>query len=260
MPAFLVLMLLLLCSFADVTGLSLASFNIRSGSNINDTYNLRNTAEAINGLRRPLLIGIQEVDNHTARHGDDQPTLLGQWTGLSPHYAVFRDFEGGQYGVLILSSFPVLESRILHYSKKGNPTNASGCAIPQSNDFCQGAIAVLVDTGAAGKLWFVTTHLGLEGVQESEAHQLVSFLRTLGNNVIVTGDFNSTPLSPAVRVISAYLTSLFSVCGTGNAFTFNSSGPFETIDYIFAPSGTSCNSCVVVSTEVSDHRPIVAQM
>lgn len=74
--------------------ISVLSYNIRSGSNISDVYNITRTGETIKSLS-PMLVGVQEVDNMTARHpGDDQPAILGSITGLTPVYGKMRDFEG----------------------------------------------------------------------------------------------------------------------------------------------------------------------
>jgi endonuclease/exonuclease/phosphatase family metal-dependent hydrolase len=137
------------------------------------------------------------------------------------------------------------------------------CAVPETADYCQGAVAVLVETPAP--LWFVTTHLGLQ-CESYESVQLISFLKSLqlaqDVPLIVTGDFNSVPTSIAVTTMLTATADAWQMCGEGNGFTFNSSSPFERIDYHFIASTTSvdiqCNATVPV-TEASDHRPVLVE-
>jgi len=100
------------------TGLRIASYNIRSGSGMDDVYNLSRTAEAIRLLNVDI-VGLQEVDNNTDRHPhDNQAQVLANLTGLTHHvFAKFRDFENGGYGVAIISRFPIEAAVTLHYSK-----------------------------------------------------------------------------------------------------------------------------------------------
>jgi endonuclease/exonuclease/phosphatase family metal-dependent hydrolase len=187
--------------------LTLMSYNIRSGSNVNDVYNLTATAAEINNIHStvsgPFLVGIQEVDVNTTRHPVNQPELLAQMTGLHSVFARMRDFEGGGYGILILSSVQPLRHRVLHY----NGTSPTKCHDQHVADYCQGASAVWF--GPPLNIWFVTTHLGLDGVQLEEMRQLVEveyflfvkklervenvllqFVKTLDGPVYITGDFN----------------------------------------------------------------------
>lgn len=66
-------------------------------------YNLSRTAEAINKMA-PVIIGLQEVDNYTARHDVDQTTLLSKATNL-PNFVFgqMRLFQGVGVGVALLA-------------------------------------------------------------------------------------------------------------------------------------------------------------
>eukprot|EP00698_Gefionella_okellyi_P025500 TRINITY_DN9366_c0_g1_i1.p1 TRINITY_DN9366_c0_g1~~TRINITY_DN9366_c0_g1_i1.p1 ORF type:complete len:282 (-),score=56.57 TRINITY_DN9366_c0_g1_i1:76-795(-) len=232
---------------------------------MDDVYNLHRTAQAI-VQQAPDIVGLQEVDNCTSRHpGDDQPALLSSLTGMPFYrYGKMRDFEGGGYGIAILSKHPILDTRVLRYNKPGTNTPPEDCGTPADKDFCQGALAVLVNvtttTSGPLQLWFVTTHLGLQGAQEDETKQLVPFLTSLGSHVVLCGDMNSVPTDPAMQVLrDAHLQDMWQSCGTGPGFTFNSAAPFERIDFIYrAPklAPVKCNA-FVPDTQASDHRPLV---
>eukprot|EP01102_Stenamoeba_stenopodia_P010070 TRINITY_DN2993_c0_g1_i1.p1 TRINITY_DN2993_c0_g1~~TRINITY_DN2993_c0_g1_i1.p1 ORF type:complete len:351 (-),score=64.11 TRINITY_DN2993_c0_g1_i1:121-1119(-) len=265
----------------------LMSYNIRSGSNISDIYNLTATAAAIRSFNVDF-VGLQEVDNDTARHpGQDQPILLGEMTGLVPSYAVMRYFEGGFYGVATLSSprFPILETQIWRYN---NPNTTSplvntppqDCGNPVTGDYCQGILAlrVALDPMNETQMWFCTTHIGI-GTEIQEAEQIPAFINSLDPQLptILTGDFNSIPSSPAIQFLinassipSSPVTfvDMWAKCSTPAGqpgYTFNSSMPTERIDYHLyyqPPSFTdyqlACQSIEVGVTEASDHRPVVA--
>lgn len=308
--------------------LRVLSYNIRSGSNIDNVYNISRTAATIKSYK-PMLVGLQEVDNNTARHpGDDQPAILAAKTGLAYRYAKFRNFEGGGYGIAILSALPIEDTIILYYNKPGYSINTppSQCSNPQPRDYCQGALAIRVSMDIPNEfpipvsgnnnnkqkngvsntkvpLWFATTHLEVDPrgqVQVEEVKQLLHFLSRLTPKapVILTGDFNSKPTSEAIRLVVSdpgfKMYDVWHMCGVGPGFTYNSSKPFERIDYVFLhhPPGpdaqeeeaevrresylpssllplstfeggdlgarVNCFQATVENTQSSDHRPVLA--
>jgi endonuclease/exonuclease/phosphatase family metal-dependent hydrolase len=53
---------------------------------------------------KPDLVALQEVDVHTRRSGPfNQAEELGRKTGLTPYFIKAIDYDGGEYGVAILS-------------------------------------------------------------------------------------------------------------------------------------------------------------
>jgi hypothetical protein len=114
----------------------------------------------------------------------------------------------------------------------------SPCENQLPGDFCQGALAILVAPEQGKLLWFVNTRIvslslsgyvgpfllhskqGIillcalififdwldipaDGTQPVEVPQLLGFLKTLeptSAGIIVTGDFNSIPIDPAILV------------------------------------------------------------
>lgn len=118
----------------------LMSFNIRSGSGIDNSYNLTRTAGVIRDVmgkadeEAVFFVGLQEVDNRTKRHPQDQPQFLAKATALTATYGKMRDFEGGGYGVCVLSSHVPEKRVIFHY----NGTSPAKCHDTEPRDFCQG--------------------------------------------------------------------------------------------------------------------------
>jgi len=229
------LVLVVLCALS-CNALRLMTYNIRSCRGMDDVLNATRTAEAISNVG-PDVIGLQEVDNITQRSPFDETAKLASLTGMRGYFIQNRVYQGGGYGVSILTREEPLEIRYFHYHPPGQPE--PDCTVDHSTlaDFCQGAIALKLLDKDSGKLfWFVTTHIGLNGMQEPEVTELVEeFLPTLtgASAVFVTGDFNSLPDSAEVKIISSVYTDTWATYGKGDGWTFDSANPYERIDYIF---------------------------
>lgn len=87
------------------------SYNIKHGRGNDDTVDLKRTAGVLRGLT-PDIVGLQEVDRAAERSGKvDEARALGEMLGLNPAFGRFMDFQGGAYGMGVLSRFPVTEIR-----------------------------------------------------------------------------------------------------------------------------------------------------
>ena len=219
---------------------------------------------------QPDAIGLQEVDRNTRRHNVDEPAILSNLTGMYWTFGKMRDFQGGDYGVAVLTRQEPKETRIYYYHPPGQPRNECRDG-PSSADYCQGAVAVRVwDRDASRDVWFITTHIGLYNMQLNEVKELVGefipqlLADTPNAPVFITGDFNSVPLSDAIKYMvseEAGFVDTWAVAGKGLGYTFDSQSPYERIDYIFQrkPLAYTCTKIIVPDTLASDHDPVVAQ-
>jgi endonuclease/exonuclease/phosphatase family metal-dependent hydrolase len=254
-----------------VVALRVVSYNIRAGVGMDNVLNLTRQAEVIRALA-PDVVGLQEVDNRTRRSGlVDQASELARMTGLHPTFAKMRAYDGGAYGVAILTRLEPLERREFHYHNPAKPGPANCEGAPVADDYCQGAVAVRIagtkDPNGA-PLWIANTHIGLYDMQLNEVKQLVTeFVPTLGSGsgsdtVFVTGDFNAVPESAAVKwmVSAGAFSDTWALYGVGDGYTFDAKKPFERIDFVFQRpfDGTKCSEIFVPETLASDHRPVVA--
>lgn len=293
-PLFTALFTLFLCLFMTTNNakhsnpfrFELMSYNIQSGSGYDHVYNLTRQANAINQLGNGLaMVSLQEVDNMTKRHaGDDQLLILSNKTSM-PYYrfAKFRPFQGGSYGIAIMSRLEIIDTRVLHFEKPASSSSDKQkgswdekCAVYAPDDFCQGALALLIkvpETPAGARLlWYVTTHLGLKGIQAEEArqlaHNLIIPLQEMNIPIVLSGDFNSVPNSDSIKILlhDANLIDTWDRCGSKNetGFTFDSHNPTVRIDYqlMWLPNGSKyfdCTRATIPVTEASDHRPYVVE-
>ena len=102
---------------------------------------------------KPDLVALQEVDVNTERSGKGlhQAKELARLTGMNFYFSKAIDHQGGDYGVAVLSRFPILDSTrfILPIDPKiGGETRTLA--------------AITVEVAKGKKLVFACTHLDLK--------------------------------------------------------------------------------------------------
>lgn len=103
------ILLLIGCSmpFAGAQSLKVLSYNIHHGADKDEINTLQEMGEFIKSSNADL-VGLQEVDSICTRSGNvDQMKELAEITGM---YYVFQrhfEYDGGAYGLGILSRFPI---------------------------------------------------------------------------------------------------------------------------------------------------------
>lgn len=237
-------------SLAEAPGsreLRVVSYNIRHGEGMDGRVDLERIARVLESLR-PDLVALQEVDRGCTRSGGvDQAAVLGRRLGLHHAFAAFMEYQGGEYGLAVLSLHP-LEEVLRHVLPPG--------AEPRT------ALEVRVrPPGASSPLSFVGIHLDWtrEELREAQVAALVHALRPRAHPVVVAGDYNATPGSPSLaRLVDAG----WAFLDKGGAPTFPADVPRVEIDHVAvrgipAAAGTSG---VHDEREASDHRPVVATL
>ncbi len=210
----------------------------------------------INGIaniikaQNPHLVAVQEVDVYTNRSGVTlhQALELGRLTGMNAYFAKTIDFSGGEYGVAILSKFPMSGM-----ANNSLPTAAGTGGEPR-------VLATAVITmGNGKKLVFASTHLDAQASDSNrflQINRIVDILRVEPLPVIVAGDLNAVPGTRIINALDAYFTR---TCFTGCGFTVPATNANKTIDYIaYAPSSkfTVLEHRVIDAKIASDHLPV----
>ena len=86
------------------------SYNIRQGEGLDGCVDLERTAEVIRRAD-PDLVALQEVDTCCERSGNqDTPALLGQVLGMEHRSGRCMAYQGGEYGMAVLSRLPVTDT------------------------------------------------------------------------------------------------------------------------------------------------------
>ncbi len=153
------------------------------------------------------IVGLQEVDVGTLRvKKADTMKELSEKTGY-PYYAFFKtiDFWGGDYGVAVLSRYPIIESERIKLTSGWHEQRVLG--------------RVKVDVGGYHVSFFVT-HLSYEewAVREKQLREINAIVSG-EDNFILTGDFNCDSLDEfrLIESSSAVNTSSYSVLTCGGA-------------------------------------------
>lgn len=162
------------------TTLRIGSYNIKHAADAN--LNLQTIANVIKEAKLDI-VGVQEVDLRTSRSDRmDQPRQLAALAEM-PYYVFVRaiDYQGGQYGTLILSKYPIVSSEVIPLESWDKEARALGHAV--------------IDVEGT-QIDFFNTHLSFEdktlrGLQFLE----VSEKTDLCENFILTGDFNTADFS-----------------------------------------------------------------
>ena len=216
------------------------TYNIRHGAGLDDQLDLERTAGVISN-QQPDVVAIQELDSCAKRSkGRYELEDLGRMTLMRPTYGPAIDFDGGKYGVGILS--------------KERPLQIKRLALPGKDE----ARTLLVVE--FGKYVLACTHLSLD---ESERLASLPIILKVAQQYkkpfFLAGDWNDNPKSALIKEVGKY----FDFCSDTSTSTFPADKPNECIDYIALYRGgraATCSQWVPEEKVASDHRPVVADL
>lgn len=98
-------------------------------------------------------------------------------------------------------------------------------------------------------------------IRRSQQADIVgNFIRQSPYPVIVCGDFNDTPASYTYFTIKGDLQDAFLQKGLGIGRTFTGLAPTLRIDYVFVSSQFKVNSFRKISSDLSDHYPVITNL
>ncbi|PKV75264.1 endonuclease/exonuclease/phosphatase family protein [Pontibacter ramchanderi] len=196
------------------------------------------------------LVALQEVDVHIDRSGNvHQAKALATMLGMHYYFAKAIDFGGGEYGVAILSRFPLTDTLKVTLPREEDP-RAEGRVL---------AIATVKLPGGV-RIKFGSTHLDILG--SANRRQQVQTINAIAAAdkppFVLAGDLNDYPESPAI----AELDQVFQrTCLVDCEPTFPQDKPDRIIDYIAFTRSSNLKVLahkVVPENYASDHRPVVA--
>jgi len=233
------------------TELKIMSYNIHIGNPPSKPgiIDLEAIIKAIN-IENPDLIALQEVDVNTGRSGKiNQAEIIAKRLKMNFYFAKAIDHDGGDYGICILSKYPLSEAKTYHLTTLkdtgGEPRVLATAKIRLNN---------------RKFIMFGATHLDHlnisvnRDVQMEEINQ-IALKETLP--FIIAGDLNAVEESSAIKKMDRVFTRTCQKCDP----TFPVVKPSRTIDFIAFKTGNTFSIIehrVVQEHYASDHLPVIS--
>ena len=201
----------------------------------------------------PDLVALQEIDVNVGRSGKiNQAAQIAIKSGYpSFYFAKAIDYDGGEYGVMILSKYPLSEM-VTHKLPTQESTNGEHRVLALTT----------VNLPGGKKIKFGSTHLDAQRENTNRLLQVKEISRITGSEqlpVIIGGDFNAVENSEVMQL----LVQQFKRSCTHCAPTIPVINPDKTIDFIvFKPKSSFSVLAhkVVQESYASDHLPVVANL
>ncbi|TSD67005.1 endonuclease/exonuclease/phosphatase family protein [Inquilinus sp. KBS0705] len=249
-------------------------FNVRAFGIFDDNgkavqkgiYNfLRNT--------NPDIISMEEFYSVIYNNGDVTDSIRRVMQSKYKYFQPFKITPTDSTGNAIFSKYPIIHS---------------GAVLFNNGDFTR---AIYVDVKIQGKIVRVySVHLAAVQIQDEEKAKFlegrISINRTLFIEnklisafkkrsqqadvikqhinkcpypVIITGDFNDTPISYSVNTIGRGLQNAFKAKGSGFLKTYYSNYPLQ-IDFIFTGKSFDILNYFTADNKLSDHKPVISDV
>ncbi len=231
---------------SDEPALRAMTFNIQSG-----LHGLDRVAEVIRKAA-PDIVALQEVDRGTHRaNGLDQARELAKRTGLehSAHFATTR-MAGGDYGVALVSRFPIRSTRFF--------------TLPTPRRLEPRGVAHAVLDMDGHEISVYVTHLSHQPRRSPLRFDQARFIARLVQEdprpILLMGDLNDTPDSPALLHLKRRLADAFADKGRGPAETYPLPFllPDLRLDYVLSSPELAPRDVYVLREVASDHYPVIA--
>ncbi|MFM8357688.1 MAG: endonuclease/exonuclease/phosphatase family protein, partial [Verrucomicrobiota bacterium] len=229
---------------ADST-LRVLTYNTHHGEGVDGRLDLERIARVIRDARADL-VALQEVDRRAHRTGGiDQSAEYLRRTGRSGWYGAAMPFQGGEYGQVLLSRWPLAEPRVIRLP--GTPGREPRIAV-----------TAVVEPPGWGRLRWTGLHFDASRADEDRWEQAGALLRELSGEAIpqlAAGDFNDPPES---RVLQRFLGAggaWEDTAGAAGAPTVPAEAPRSRIDFVLAaPRGRwrAVESVVIAEAVASD--------
>lgn len=234
---------------AKDTNITAATYNIKHGEGMDGKVNILRTATVIKRFNADI-VALQEMDMNVKRSGNqNHVTILSRELNMHAAFGSFMEYGGGEYGMAILSRFPILSSREL--------------TLPIGNE---PRIALIADATTTDGQRFHIVNVHFDWVDDdtyrfAQAKMLHAELNKLPNPYILLGDFNDQPGSRTLDLFNS--NHLQCTKAQSNRFTFPSRNADSEIDFIFTfpPSRwRPAHARVIQEPDASDHSPVVSSL
>ena len=225
-------------SFAQNESIRMMTYNIRNGKGMDDKINYERTASVINKIH-PDVVAVQEIDSVTGR-SEGKYTLgeIAKLTGMNACFAPAISFDGGKYGIGVLSKEKPLD---FHYIALPGREERRAFLVVEFKNYI-----------------FCSVHLSL-----THKDQLISLpiirneLAKYAKPVFFAGDLNATPKDRTIKELGK----CFLILTDQSMPTWPADKPVDCLDYIITTKSNAANlqvtHCEVINDAVtSDHRGV----
>jgi endonuclease/exonuclease/phosphatase family metal-dependent hydrolase len=233
-------------SAQTATMLRVLCYNIHHGEGTDGKLDLERTGRVIKHWN-PDLVAVQEVDRGTSRTGrTDQAALLAGQLGMAYAFGKTIDYRGGDYGILILSKFPLLRHEMLLLPPPGQREQ-------------RGLLVAHIGLPGGKTIRLACTHLSVTSTEERavQTAEINKLLSDGGAPVLLAGDFNARPASPPMTALEKRWTDSAAPALKKNATPHRP----KKIDYIFFRKDDPIKvleTRTIPDAVTSDHFPILS--
>jgi endonuclease/exonuclease/phosphatase family metal-dependent hydrolase len=237
-------------SKTSVNALRVLTYNIHHGNppSMPGKIDIDAIAKAIKA-QQPDLVALQEVDFNTIRSGKmNQAVLLAQKLQMNFFFAKAIDYDGGEYGVAILSRYPLSDTNIQKLTTqtgtKGEPRVLA---------------TVLITLPDGKKIRFGSTHLDAQKEDTNrllQVGELNAYAQQEKLPFILGGDLNAMPGSTPIMIFDQQYNRTCEPC----EFTIPVIKPTKAIDFIAVSKKSRMEVIshkVIPETYASDHLPVL---
>lgn len=220
------------------TSVQIMTYNVRHCVGIDMVLDYDRTAAVIS-MQQPDVVALQELDSMTGRSGQRyQLSELAIRTGYYPVFGSAIDYDGGKYGVGILT--------------RERPLSTKRIPLPGEEP----RVLLVVELK---DYVLVCTHLDLEEEQRlASVPLIVDEAQRWQKPFILAGDLNDAPDSQLMQEMTKYFT-----LNSGDQPTFPADEPTECIDYVASFKAWPVMTLeynVIEEPAASDHRPLVVRL
>ena len=181
--------------------------------------------------------------------GVDQAAWLAERLGMYTAYGAFMEFQGGRYGLAILSRHPIQSHEVWR--------------LPDGNE-PRVALAAHIMTGPKETITAIAVHFDWvsdDTFRYDQACETIRRIEALETPWILFGDFNDVPESRTMIAFAQLGRNAMKA--EDDAATFPADQPTIEIDYIITgpPSEWMPASAMVIpESRTSDHRPVMTEL
>ncbi len=235
--------------------IKLMTYNIHSGIGTDRRYDLKRILQVIRD-ENPDVVTLQEVDRGLPRTKyEDQTRILGEALGMDYLHCGTRLVNGGDYGITVLSRFPITGKHRYDISDYRTKSEQRYCV----------RVDLAVAPGAP--LHVFNCHLGLAtGERQFQRRRMLSeailLNQDLHHPVVLMGDFNDRPVPVVHRLLRHHFHDVFNRLGKrcGSTFCW---GPLRwRLDHIYTSDDVrpvdACVCKTALTKIASDHRPLIS--